>query len=69
MKNEFRLRAHKEDPEVAKMTDFSIQHEKKLKQLHRKYVKETGQQIPYMPDFVFFMYQEGQDLVINPQLN
>lgn len=68
MKNSFREQAYKESPEIAKLTDFAMMYNNKLRKLHKKYMEETGKKIDFIP-FVIYMYKDGQDLVIEPELN
>ena len=64
-----REEAYQENPEMAVMTDFLFQHEKQLKVLYKKYKKDTNYtQCPFI-GFVFMIYNEAQDLVLNPSNN
>jgi hypothetical protein len=68
MKQSFRDKAYKEQPELAKQTDFLMQHEAKLKKLHQQYQKDTGDIMTFMA-FADFVYHNAQDLVFNPSDN
>jgi hypothetical protein len=63
-----REEAYRKEPELAAITDFMTQHEKKLKKLHKKYQKDTGNKIEFV-DFVVYVYHNAQDLIINPEDN
>jgi uncharacterized membrane protein len=63
-----RKKAYKENPEIARMTDFLVQHESKLKRLHKQYKKDTGDKMEFF-GFVAYIYNEAQDLVLIPENN
>lgn len=63
-----RKQAYKENPEIAMMTDFLVQHEVKLKKLYKQYKKDTGDAIEFF-GFVGYIFNEAQDLVLNPENN
>lgn len=63
-----RERAYKENPALAMETDFIVQQEAKLKELHNKYKKDTGEEVSFIA-FCDFIYHNAQDLVFNPQHN
>ena len=63
-----REKAYKQNPHIAAMTDFLTQHEAKLKTLHKKYQRETGEKMPFL-GFVGYVFENAQDLVIEPANN
>jgi hypothetical protein len=63
-----REKGYKENPYIASVTDFLMEHKAELKKLHIKYMKDTKKNIEF-PEFVFFIYENAQDLVINPEMN
>ena len=63
-----RNNAHKENPRAAQVTDFLMQHDRKLKELYNKMKNETGEDVDYI-DFVTYIYNKAQSLVFDPSMN
>lgn len=63
-----REEAFKENPALAKETDFITQHERKLKELHKQFMIDEGVDIPFI-EFADYIYNHAQGLVFNPSEN
>lgn len=63
-----RQKAYRDTPKLAMMADFVTNYDKKLKELHMQYIKDTGESIAYIA-FCVYMYENAQDLIINEKLN
>lgn len=51
------------------IVDFLTEHEFKLKQLHKQYIKESGDTKMSCMEFNLYIYHHAQDLVLNPSDN
>lgn len=63
-----RKKAYQQNPEIAALTDFLTQHESKLKELHKQYEQDTKDKIHFYA-FVDYIFNNAQDLVLNPENN
>ena len=56
-----REQAYIENPEMAMLTDFLSQNEKKLKHLYKKFKKDTGNKVHFL-SFVYTIYVDGTEI-------